>query len=472
MDLALQILSIQFVFDWVIVTILAVSWTYLFDLGFPNFSQHWYGWLVFFVILLGFSPLVQAGLLRYMRSHDQEFQEGNTRVKATRGWALILFRTSGMAVGTSLLQVLATGFAYYFNLGMPIAFSLAMGVVATAIYLAMQGYLEHYLHTKICSDQKNGYFGSLLSIILISTWGILGFFWNVIWNEILLRLNGVMTIPTSGGSNWNSINQCSGGASLGQGFLWAKAAVTIIVATLFLWAVPALPPLGEGTSICLHIKRRGVLAMQMIPLVLAGYATGAAGYNFGITYVTSKTGSAYLGYTVATLYAISVTLLGVGMGWYTRFAPKYKISKWYFQVIAYVVCYSWWYLWLGVLTQVQGFGLVNAGVSGWLLWILECLFAILITLLQTYVVALGVVWLTKYKIGHRKLSPGSEEECMKKIGSDSVSDSMRFLMACSGVLVSQTPEEEEDQPWTIYQSTELTTEGLAMPVAADGGGAL
>mmetsp|Transcript_6236 Transcript_6236/g.10401 ORF Transcript_6236/g.10401 Transcript_6236/m.10401 type:complete len:486 (-) Transcript_6236:67-1524(-) len=460
-DPVLILLSIQFLFDWVVSTIVAVTWCYLFKLAAPQYSNDLVGWGLYTLLMILVMPFVRMLLLRQLQkeddsqSHDLEEKRQDDKIhkKALQGWRLLLSATCGSAVGTALTGLIPLLWPRWSNLDMngPVSFTFA--VVVTALYVVWQARLERRLH--VGSLAPDGYLATLFGIMLMSTWSTLGFFWNIVWSHALQHLYTWYTAPAPTTIQSQLLNPMQTFMDMLYGRpqtmtrtmqdLCLKAAVTLVMAIIVLVILPDPPPLGESSTIVTHEKRRGLLGAQMVLLTLAAYAVTDVGFYFGTLYVAKLVSSEMIGLAVAFAYAVLMTCLIIAAGMHFRFQFKSNLGKWLFQLGCFLVSYAWWYSYQELLFHIQGFWLDQLNCSDSVTTALRVTIAIIFTGLLTLAFSWGTLDVMQYRISRIK-ADRSKDELSTLLGSETLSsNSLRFLAACSGLLVasqaSDTPKE-------------------------------
>jgi hypothetical protein len=503
MSVIVTLQAVQFCFDWIVATVVAVNWCYTFKMSFPQYSETVLGWSLYTLFLLMFLPFLKSMLLHQLESEDRK----DNRV-TLQGWRYLMSITCGTAVGTAMSGLAALIFpnlamVNVFSVGTPTGFLLALPI--TIGFILAQSYMEWLYHIGLPSYSKNGWFKSVLTILLCSCWSTLGYIWNGVWDKQLTLIDGYvrteyahvftnMTSTSVPGQlspmaplvlraqrpanvfKFQTINdymfgRCTiDGAALAVGWKAYKAAVTTIFAAALLYAMPEPPPVDDRR----WLTRRMLLSAQMITLTVAAYATTDAGYDFGTGLVTALTGSEALGLVAAYTYAVLLSCIVCAVSWLFRFRTQTQFQKWMFLMACYDVSYAWWYCWQESLYQIQGRGLSMIDGEWYSSWV-DFSIAMLQNLLMTKLWVVCVKYVSKFAVENakrqaKKSGTQDEELDLKSVlNGGSITDSFRFLASCSGLdLDSVDAVRQDDQ--TRY-GADAAGGGAAAYVTCDGGAA-
>jgi len=459
MSVIITLQAVQFCFDWIVATVVAVQWCYTFKLGFPQYSETILGWSLYTLFLLLFLPFLKSVLLQRLESDDKK-----DSTITLQGWRYLMSITCGQAFSTAMSGLAALMFPFLsvdpnYSAG-PTGFFLACSI--TFSFMLLHSCIEWVYHVGLPSYSENGWLKSVLTLLLCSCWNTLGFIWNGVLDKELtlmdeyagttyaaLFMNGtdpsvpisLRTQPQSLGlqpdpaAGFQTITDLmSGGRPSVDGAVNAvewkayKAAIAALVAVITLYLMPDPPPVDDRR----WLTRRLRLSAQMITLTVASFATTDVGYYFGMELVTAYTGSEALGLAAAYAYAVLLSCIVCAGSCVLRFRTQTPFRKWLFLLACYDVSYAWWYVWQEMLYETQGWGLTfieGKWYSDWVDFGLAILENVMLTMLWVFCVK----YVSRFAVRKAREagSGGDEELTPRDVGS--ITDSFRFLAACSGL---------------------------------------
>jgi len=498
MSVIVTLQAIQFCFDWIVATVVAVNWCYTFKMSFPRYSETILGWSLYTLFLLVSLPFLKSVLLKRLESED-----GKDNKVTLQGWTYLLSITCGTAVGTAMSGLAALTFPNLDTMTVFNVFNCPTGVFValplTIAFVLAQSYIEWLYHIGLPSYPKTGWLKSMLTILLCSCWSTLGYIWNGVWDKELQIIDGYMAmdyaylfVNTTGTPDFRQLSPASlrlqsantykfktindmmygstvDGAALEVGWKLYKAAVTIIFAAMVLYLIPEPPPVDDRR----WLTRRVRLSVQMCTLTLAAYATTDAGYDFGTEYVEALTGSEVLGLAAAYTYAVLLSCIVCAVSAIFRFQTQTQFQKWMFLMACYDVSYAWWYCAQESLYQIQGYGLSAIDgdwYSGWV----DLSIATLTNLLMTLLWVICMKYVSKFAVENairnaRKRGTHDEElDLSSVLNGGNISDSFRFLASCSGLDLDSVDVLRKDDE--ARYGTDAPG-GVPADVACDGGAA-
>jgi len=501
MSVIVTLQAIQFCFDWIIATVVAVNWCYTFKMSFPQYSETTLGWGLYTLFLLMFMPLLKSELM-----HQLERDDGKDTKLTLQGWRYMLSITCGTAVGTAMSGLAALVFpnlaiVSVFRIGCPTGLFVAVPV--TIVFILAQSYMEWLYHIGLPGYSKNGWLKSVLTILLCSTWSTLGYIWNGVWDKELQLIDAysaaeyaylftnttnatfprqfsygtpsALLLQSGDRQKFQTITdmmlgRCTiEGAALSVTWKAYKAIVTNIVAMTLLYVMPEPPPVDDK----LWVTRRVRLSAQMLTLTVASYATTDAGYDFGMEYVTALTDSEVLGLFAAYTYAVILSSIVCAVSCIFRFRTQTQFQQWIFLMACYDVCYAWWYCWQETLYQIQGYGLSMIDGHWYTDWV-DFSIAMLQNFLMTLLWVVCVRHVSRFAVenairrAEKRGTHDDELDLQGVLNAGSITDSFRFLAACSGLdLDSVDALRKDSEP--KYGADALG--GGGADLACEGGGA-
>mmetsp|Transcript_27607 Transcript_27607/g.73176 ORF Transcript_27607/g.73176 Transcript_27607/m.73176 type:complete len:505 (-) Transcript_27607:84-1598(-) len=504
MDVAVKLQAIQFCFDWIVATLVAVNWCYMFKMSFPATSNTVWAWSLYTIFLLFALPFLKTSVLDRLESDVHNYDK-----ITLQGWRYLLSITCGTAVGTAMTGLVSLTFPNlssvdFYGIGSPTGFCLA-GTV-TISFMMLQSSMEWLYHVGLPSYPKNGWLKSVLTILLCSMWSTIGYVWNSVWDKELSIINVYVAgqyaflLNKTGTSASQQLSRGIMPAVLGQqpttdqppakfqtidaliyadndvdGAITAmewkayKAAVTTLVAVVILYLIPDLPHDNDRR----WLTRRFKLSAQMIPLTVAAYATTDCGYDFGTDYVTALTGSSTWGLVAAYAYAVLVSCIVCTISCVFRFRTRTQFQKWLFLLGCYDVSFAWWYVWQETLYQIQGYGLSMIDGHWYTDWV-DFSIAMLQNFLMTLLWVVCVRHVSRFAVenairkAEKRGTHDDELDLQGVLNAGSITDSFRFLAACSGLdLDSVDALRKDSEP--KYGADALG--GGGADLACEGGGA-
>jgi hypothetical protein len=473
MSVIVTLQAVQFCFDWIAATVVAVNWCYTFKMSFPQYSETTLGWSLYTLFLLCFLPLLKSAVLDRLESDDKK--DGKLTLQ---GWRYLLSITCGTAVGTAMTGLVALTFP-------GLSSETVLGRCPTGLFMAgtitlcftmLQSCMEWLYHIGLPSYSKSGWLKSVLTILLCSTWPTMGYIWYGVWDKELTifdewvstQYDSLFNItdtpvsrqlspripPTLRGrqpataSKFQTINALMFNEDTIDDPIVAmesrvyKAVLATAVAVTLLYLMPDQPPVDDRR----WLRRRLRLSAQMITLTVASYATTDMGYGFGTDFVYALTGSKVWGLVVAYMYAVLLSCIVCTISCVFRFRTQTQFQKWLFLLACYDVSFAWWYVWQETLYEIQGYGLTDIQGEWYADWV-DFALAILQNLLMTLLWVMCIKWVSKFAVRKAKemRTPDVEQDLGSTLNGDSITDSFRFLAACSGLdLGSVTALRQDD----------------------------